>query len=156
MPALLDLVRKLIDYGRELAATLPQRVAENPYFPVFNYATNDLALVMARINRGLLRAEALAARLARLAARPARQAKPGQSRTPQPRRPRARPAAPPTDRDADADLLAHMPTQEEIAAVDRRRPIGVIIIDICRDLAFPPSHPLWRDIEQAVWDHGGG
>jgi hypothetical protein len=40
MAALLDLVRKLIDYGKELAGNLHQRVAENPYFAVFNYATN--------------------------------------------------------------------------------------------------------------------
>jgi len=44
MAALLDLVRKLIDYGKELAETLHQRVADNRYFAVFNYATNDLEL----------------------------------------------------------------------------------------------------------------
>ena len=44
MASLLDLVRKLIDYGKELTETLHQRVADNPYFAVFNYATNDLEL----------------------------------------------------------------------------------------------------------------
>jgi hypothetical protein len=56
MLALLDLVSKLFDYGKQLAATLPQRAADNPYFAEFNYATNDLALVLAPITRGLLRA----------------------------------------------------------------------------------------------------
>jgi hypothetical protein len=154
MAALLDLVRKLIDYGKELAGNRHQRVAENPYFAVFNYATNDLALVMARITRGLLRAAALEERLARLAARPSR--KPVHARSTQQRqqrKPRARPAGRlVTD---DASLLTHMPTAEEIAAEVRRRPIGAVIVDICRDLAVLPSHPLWRDIQNAINHHGG-
>jgi hypothetical protein len=39
-----------------------------------------------------------------------------------------------------------MPTAEQIAAEVRRRPIGAVIADICRDLRILPSHPLWRDI----------
>jgi hypothetical protein len=148
MAALLDLVRRLIDHGKELAATLHQRVAENPYFAVFNYATNDLALVMARITRGLLRAAALEERLISLAARPTRPARKSAS----PRKPRPRPPARPT---AQADLLAHMPTAQEIAAEVRRRPIGAVIVDICCDLAILPCHPLWRDIQKAINDHGG-
>jgi hypothetical protein len=153
MAALLDLVRKLIDYGKDLAATLPERVAENPYFAVFNYATNDLALVLARITRGLLRAKALEERLARARgrarpdhhARPARQAAPQRSHRPVQHA-----------QDADADLLANMPTAEHIAAEIRRRPIGAVILDICRDLAILPSHPLWPEIQKAVMHHGGG
>jgi hypothetical protein len=151
MAALLDLVRSLIDYGRELAATLHQRVAENPYFPVFNYATIDLALVLARITRGLLRAEALEARLARLAARPTR--RPNPTRPEPSRKPRARPTA--RHSPSDDTLLTHMPTAEEIAAEVRRRPIGAVIVDICRDLAILPDHPLWRDIQHAINNHGG-
>ncbi len=151
MAALLDLVRKLIDYGKELAATLPQRIAEQPYFAVFNYATNDLTLVMARITRGLLRAAALEERLARLAARPKRQ--PAPSRPAPRRKPPARPAAGRAPN--DDTLLTHIPTAEEIAAEVRRRPVGAVIVDICRDLAILPSHPLWRDIQNAVNNHGG-
>ncbi len=51
MAALLDLVRKLIDYGKELATTLNQRTAENPYFAILNFGTNDFALILARLTR---------------------------------------------------------------------------------------------------------
>ncbi len=37
----------------------------------------------------------------------------------------------------------------------RRRPIGAVIVDICRDLAIRPDHPLWRDIQNAINNHGG-
>ena len=69
MPSLLDLVRRLIDYGKELAATLHQRVADNPYFAPFNFGTNDLELILARISRGLQRANALEERLVRACGR---------------------------------------------------------------------------------------
>lgn len=154
MPALLDLVRAIIDYGKEFAATLHQRVAENPYFAVFNYATNDLALVLARITRGLLRAAALEERLVQLAARPNRQpTKPASAKDASQRKPRARPAAPPAP--DNATLLTHMPTAEEIVAEVRRRPIGAVILDICRDLAIRPDHPLWAQIQSPVVNHGG-
>jgi hypothetical protein len=45
-------------------------------------------------------------------------------------------------------------TEDQIAA-DRRRPIGAVIADICRDLAILPSHPLWRELQQAIVSHGG-
>ena len=51
--------------------------------------------------------------------------------------------------------LARLPTPEQIAAQVRRRPIGAVIGDICRDLGILPSHPLWRDVERAMMEHGG-
>ena len=57
---LLGLVRQLIDYGRQLAATL----RSNPH----PFGASDIALILARITRGLLRAEALEARIIRTAA----------------------------------------------------------------------------------------
>ena len=54
---LLGLVRQLIDYGRQLAATL----RSNPH----PFGASDIALILARITRGLLRAEALEARIIR-------------------------------------------------------------------------------------------
>jgi len=60
---LLALVRQLIDYGIHLATTL----RGNPH-PL---GAGDFAEILARITRGLLRAEALEARLIRSAARPA-------------------------------------------------------------------------------------
>ncbi len=66
---LLGLVRKLIDYGRELAATLHQRAAADLLSVACNFGTRDIALILASITRGLLRARALEARLVRSAAR---------------------------------------------------------------------------------------
>jgi hypothetical protein len=149
MAALLDLVRKLIDYGKELAATLNQRTADNPYFAVLTFGTNDLALILARITRGLQRANALEARLVRHAARPERSLAPTRSAPSDKPRP-ARPAPPRAE-----TILSQMPTEEQIAAAARRRPIGAVIADICRDLAIRPSHPLWREIQKAINRHGG-
>ena len=58
---LICLVRQLIDYGRQLAATL--RNNQHPF------SASDIALILARITRGLLRAEALEARIIRTAAK---------------------------------------------------------------------------------------
>ena len=74
MPAalgrVLSLVRKLIDYGRQLAGTVQQRAAA-PGFVLFArpFGTADLAVILARIADGLRRATALEARLCQRAAR---------------------------------------------------------------------------------------
>src|SRR5271165_3433672 len=116
----LSLVRKLIDYGKQLAGTVQQRAAA-PGFALFArpFGTADVAAILARITGGLRRAAALEARLCRRAAR-------GQDltlspiRLPAPRGPRpARQVAPPDTQPADqADdpRLARLPTEEEIAA----------------------------------------
>jgi hypothetical protein len=48
-----------------------------------------------------------------------------------------------------------MPTPEQIAASVRRRPIGAVIADICRDLGIMRHHPLWGEIRDAVVEFGG-
>ena len=48
-----------------------------------------------------------------------------------------------------------LPTPEDIAAEVRRRPIGAVIADICRDLGIVPSHPLWRELPLAIIANGG-
>ena len=155
---LLSLVRKLIDYGTFLAATLRQSgLGDHPIVHGLQFGTTNVTLILARIARGLLRAGALEALLNRNAARldsppPPRAA---QARAPSAARSAAaersaprQPARPgPTDDDA---LLAQMPTQEQIAAEIRRRPIGEVIADICRDLGIVPAHPLWGELAQAI------
>ena len=171
--SLLGLVRKLIDYGKNLAGSLQQRAAAtNPLDFMHvktSFGTTDIALILARITRGLLLAAALEVRLvsrvAREAARPETYApgadSPGKAtpmREPSPRKPRAaRAAAPQAARRADdlASLLARMPTAEEIAAMVRGRPIGAVIADICSDLGIVTSHPLWRELHEAVLFNGG-
>ena len=158
----LSLVYKLIDYGRLLADTVQHRAAA-PGFALFArpFGTTDLTVIMARITNGLRRAAALEVRLCRRAAL-------GQDLAPAPvRMPAARgpcPAqqsAPPDPRPASnpADpRLARLPTEEAIAAELRRRPIGAVIADICRDLGIMPGQldrAFWDELSHAIVTYGG-
>jgi len=150
---LLALVRKLIDYAKQLAAPLQQHppITSLPCFPRYPGAV-DIGLILARIVRGLHRAAALEARLLRRASRGGE--KPAPTRPSSPRRPRA--ALPAARRAADADPgLARLPTLAEIADQDRHRPVGAVLIDICRDLDIVSPHPLWRDLWLAIIMNGG-
>ena len=146
---LLALVRKLIDYGKELAATIRGRALTDPTSVKVCFGTTDIALILTRIARGLHRAQALEDRVTRCAAR--LDAEPRRARGQSKARPSAaRPFdAPPDPR------LASLPTAEQIAAEVRRRPIGAVIADICRDLGILPSHELWRDVQKLIIEHGG-
>ena len=46
-------------------------------------------------------------------------------------------------------------SEEQIAAEIRRRPIGAVIADICRDLGITGSHQLWRELHWAITYQGG-
>jgi hypothetical protein len=157
----LGLVRTLIAYGQNLTDTLCQHAANPHLLPCFAFVANifgttDLAPILARIARGLLRAAALEERLSKRAAR-------GQELTPTPIRlpqssPRAaRPAALPRD-PADDPSLASPPTLEQILAKDRRRPIGAALVDICLDLGIAPGQmdrATWNQLQRAVIEYGG-
>lgn len=158
---LLGLVRKLIDYGKELAGTLQQRPSAETLFGItLCFGTISIALILARITRGLRIAAALEARLANRAERPQRSqptARAPSSRKPRAARPAAQYAAQYAARHQDdlASLLDALPTPEEIAAQIRRRPIGAVLVDICSDLGITADHPLWREITYAIIDTGG-
>src|SRR5271166_838620 len=112
---LLGLVHKLIDFGKQLAATLQQRAPATNRLAVPRYpGTIDVGLILARITCGLQRAGALEARL--LLRRPRQdEARPAPTNAPSPRKPRpAQPAARPAVDDDPG--LARLPTVEEIAA----------------------------------------
>ncbi len=145
---LLDLVHRLIDYGRELAATIRERTAIDPLFVKARFGTTDLAVILARIFRGLLLAEALEARVLRRAAHLDAGPRPGKTR-PAAKSPAARPTP-----EIDAQLT-QLSTPEQIATEVRRRPIGAVIVDICRDLGITGSHPLWREVQWAIIKHRG-
>ena len=149
--SLLGLVRKLIDYGRELAATIRRRAFADPGPVMSCFGTADVALILARVSRGLHRANALEARLLRNANRLDASPRETVSR-PAPRAPR--PATAPAACETDA-RLAHLPTPEQIAAKVRRQPIGAVIADICRDLGIMPSHPLWPELQDLIIRYGG-
>ena len=156
---LFTVLRALIDYGRQLASALQQRTSTTNLADVTrNFGTIDIAQILACITRGLHRAAALEARLAsRLPAAPPAPVAPPASATrsfPSRRQP---PAAPPGDPTASATTprLARLPTPGDIAAQVRRRPIGAVIADICRDLGIVPSHSLWRQISMVIIENGG-
>jgi hypothetical protein len=158
----LRLVRKLIDYGKQLTNTVQQRVTA-PGFALFAkpFGTADLAMILDRITGGLRRAAALEASLAQRAARnqdlaptpirtPAARG-PGTTRQPSPPKPQPEPQ--PAD-----PRLARLPTEAEIAAEVRRRPIGAVIADICRDLGITPGQldrAFWDEISHAIIVYGG-
>jgi hypothetical protein len=151
---LLGLLHKLIDYGKDLAHTLGQRTtaAAAPCAATRHFGTLTIALILARIVRGLRLATALEARLVSHPLREA--AAPVRVRAPSDHAPRiAQPAAPRASR--AASRLPEVPTAAEIAAALRHRPAGAVIADICRDLGIVPAHPLWGEVMMVVTEFGG-
>jgi len=155
---LLGLVRALVAYGRDLVATLQSRAEPDPPLDVAHrFGGVSLALIIARITRGLMIAAALERRLLHPRPRAPAQSQPeSQSqRQSQPASPRA-PRAPRRPRpDEEAELLGALPSAREIAARIRNRKTGAVIVEICRDLGITTEHPLWREINDAIRDHGG-
>jgi hypothetical protein len=160
---LLSLVRSLIEYGKELAATLRQGALPGGMATLARtFGTSDLPLILARITQGLLRAGLLQEKITRTADR--LDAEPQPKPAPSPRAPRPLPceAQPPslrraqTQQPADTDpRLVNLPTPEQIAAKVRRQTIGAVLADICRDLGIAPNHPLWKELRSAINAFGG-
>jgi hypothetical protein len=161
---LLALVRKLIDYGTQLAITFRERPAPNdPRHLSRLYGTNDFAVILARIAQGLLRARLLSEKITSTAARLDAEPPPKPTPSPrtqravpgaaaQPRAPRRQPEPQPTD---TASLLAKLPTPDQIAAKVRCQKIGAVLADICRDLGIPPTHELWDELYRVIREFGG-
>ena len=152
--SLLGLVRRLIDYGKDLVSSLQQRTvttATNLGEAMRQFGTIDIALIVSRVTRGLQLAAALEARLVSDADQ--QEAAPAPSARP----PRAPSATQPTSWFASdaAPCATALPTPAQIAAQIRRRPIGAVIADICRDLGILPNHPLWRELSAAITQNGG-
>ena len=158
---LLALLRWIIGYGRDLATSLQQHAEPDRLAGVVRrFRTTDLAHILARIARGLALASALEARLARRAAR-------GRDIAPLPLRLRSLPslhdgAKPGKPRLRCTNLIDRppdrLPSAEAIAAELRRRPIGAVIVDICRDLGILPGHlkyAEWQELRDAITCYGG-
>jgi hypothetical protein len=153
---LIDLLRKLMEYGANLAIAFRQHAAGNDLLPRFNhrFGTKDIALILARITRGLLLASVLEARLIARIDRKERvepeRPTPSAARS----KPRTGRRTPPHVWEPDP-RIAGMPTPEEIAAEVRRRPVGAVLVDICLDLGIMPADPLWRELQRAIMYNGG-
>ena len=148
----LILLRWIIGYGQELALALRGGTIGDDFARVVRrYRTRDLAVILARLQRGLMLAAGLQDRLTRRAATgrdlmpvPYRDPTPGTRRQGNPQRPRA------PRRTNVVDLpLDRLPTAEEIASELRRRPAGAVLADICRDLGILPSD-LPPDLAEAL------
>ena len=161
----LTLLHTLIAYGRNLADTLRQHAADPHLLPCFAHVaiilrTGDLTLILARISRALLRAAALEERLRRLAARGQDLRDPMRPvPTPKPRKKRARRKPAPRLHDpAQEPSLESPPTLEQIAAEDRYRPIGAVLVDICLDLGIVPNQmdrATWNQLHDSIISYGG-
>jgi hypothetical protein len=152
---LLSLVRKLIDYGKELVATLHQRSETTDLTHVMcAFGTRDIARILARITCGLLRAQALEDKVHHNAARLDAPPRPNPQPAASPRSPSA--PRPRLDRQLGPDLAPlSLPTPEQIAAKVRCQSIGAVITDICRDLGICPNHPLWRELKALIEEYRG-
>ena len=152
---LLAVVAALITFGQHLLAALQNRNLTAPPIEIASrFRSVSLVQIITRITRGLIIARALEARLLRRQAQPAaapteRPASTTPRETPADRRPRR------TDADDDAELETGLPSAREIARRFRRRPVGAVIVEICRDLGINPQHPMWREIQKAIMFHGG-
>jgi hypothetical protein len=154
---LLGVVRRLVAFGTNLLNTLQTGAStQRQALTMLAFGTKDLALIIARIKCGLQRAAGLEVRL-NLYVKRGRDLQPSPWRlsTPRARKdadaaaPQAAAPPPPPVRD---EVLALLPSAEEIAVQVRTRPIGVVIGDICRDLGLPPGMMdgvLWRDLTDA-------
>ena len=168
---LLHTVAILLDYGRHLSDTVRQRATA----PNFNaiaacFGTANLATILAHLNRGILRAEALERMLRARAAtgrdidfvdRRTRTPAPQPAPATEPEQPAATPPAPrkrafrPAACD-DPELF--MPTEQDLDRQVRRRPVGRTIHDICSDLAVVPGFchsAFWNQLHEMMHFLGG-
>ncbi len=173
--AFLYVVDILLGYGRHLLATVHRRAAA-PTFPTIAaaFGTANLSTILAHLNRGILRANALQQVLLARAATGRdiemviRRSRTDEEPPPapadaQPEQPADQPARP---KAAPRKLLPpgwddpelFMPTQEELERQVRRRSFGRTIADICHDLAVVPGFctpAFWNGLFELMHYFGG-
>ncbi len=154
--AVLLLLQILTAYGRYLAAAVPHRSLWRGFATVAQFfGTAAVPDIAARVQRGIMRALALQSVLLQRARR-------GRDLVAlAPPLPHASSANPPASPQTDPKPpLAPdtLPTQAELEAWVRRRPIGHTLTDICLDLGVSPSlcaAPFWNRLFDAMQDYGG-
>ncbi len=157
---LLGVLRVLITFGNHLAVILKANpCAETVRNIGSRFGAFDVALILARITRGLQLAQALEARFAPRADQPdpaPRAAASAPASSPrQPRQPRTITPKPALPEDSAEAILAALPTAEQIAEQLRTRPVHAVLTDICNDLGVCMSDPLWHDINRVLMDYNG-
>jgi hypothetical protein len=171
---LLHAVGILLTYGQHLIDTVRQRAAAPNFSAIAAcFGTDNLATILAHLNRGILRATALErVLLARAAAGKdidivmRRTRAPETESAPTGVQPAqvteylpARKHAPRPSRPAgwnDPELF--MPTLEDLERQVRRRPVGRTIFDICLDLAVVPGFchsGFWNELFEVMTCFGG-
>jgi hypothetical protein len=165
LAGVLHIVRTLLIHGRRLAETAADR-AHDPNFSTIAavFGTYNLAFIVLRIQRGILRAIALERYLLARAIKgrdlsfvPPRN--PAPATEPDATKP-ARATTPTYGRNLDPTHPAnlHIPTLRELEAEIRRRPIGRTIAQICQDLAVIPGFctgHFWNEIFETLQCYGG-
>jgi len=145
---LLDVVRALIGFGRHLAAALLARdPAENPLRLIRHFGVPTVAEIVERVAYALRLAMVLEMRLTeRLSKRvPERAVASARARQRAPGAPRAK-----RDPLADEPPPDPLPSVEELARAIRHRPVGDVIVDICRNFGIETDHPLYRQVYDAL------
>lgn len=154
---LLGIVHKLVAYGTNMITTLQEGTsAYQSTMAMIIFGTKDFALIIARIKCGLQRAAMLEVRLNQFVTR-GRDLYVPSERPSTPRGPQVAPSADAAAPPGGDEVLALLPSVEEIAEQVRRRPLGIVICDICRDLGLAPSlmdPALWDELFVAVLEYG--
>jgi hypothetical protein len=147
----------LITRAHNMAQDLTRRPhAISTLWITIRFGTQDIALILARLSRGLRLAAAL---YAALPEEPKPQRAPRQR--PQPEtpdfpwpderpEPPARPEPMPLRRNQANDPFATLPTAHEIAALLRDRSIGDILTEICTELGIMTQDLFWNELEQIL------
>jgi hypothetical protein len=169
----LTVLHALIAYARHFAATAADRAAVPEFATAAAvFGTYDVAVILHRVRRGLLRALALQryllARAARgrnlrfawpprVALQPHHRPPPGPARAPRPARAAKSRPDPATLGPDDPAAFGH-PTPEEADAWVRRRPVGRTMAYICMDLGIVPGFcdgAFWNRVEKVLRRYGG-
>jgi hypothetical protein len=168
--AVLTVLHALIAHARHFAATAATQAAVPEFVTVAAvFGTHDLPVILHRVQRGILRALALHNYLLARAARgrnlrfawppyvelqPHHRPPPGPARAPRaPDRQTGHARLGPDD-----PAESRMPTQEELEAWVRRRPVGRTMTYICMDLGLVPGFcddAFWCRVEKILRRYGG-
>ncbi len=175
---ILHILRVLLRYGDHLVATLEHRAAARGFSTIAQwFGTANVAVILAHLCRGIRRAVALervllarAARGRDLVVAQPRAGGAGSQPQPEDQAGTAQAAASEPDAPRTAKLrslrtnphepldLSHIPTVEELEAEARRRSVGRVIADICRDLGVAPglcAGGFWNDLFHALISYSG-